>query len=404
MTASPFPPTRQTALTRLEAFLPSAGQHYTSHRNHDLGPANRTNVSCLSPYIRHRLITEQEIVAAVLDRHGPAAAEKFIQEIVWRTYWRGWLEQRPQVWGRFVADVSALQSTASVELSQRLDLAMSGRTGIDCFDTWAHELIGTGYLHNHARMWFASIWIFTLNLPWQLGADFFLRHLLDGDAASNTLSWRWVGGLHTQGKTYLARPDNIATYTGGRFGDARNLANDARPLPPDESGPRRTLVPRQTTPPLGPYTLVVTDDDLGVETWPLDWKLVQSVILIDNAASYPAISTAVAAYKRGALVDTAARISARLSGEVPLTTLGPTQAPAIVQAWPTPKNVVMHEMQIGPSRTAFEPFGTALEKGGHSLHMIRRAWDAAFWPHATAGFFKVKDRIPTVLRELGFAL
>jgi deoxyribodipyrimidine photo-lyase len=64
------------------------------------------------------------------------------------------------------------------------------------------ELVETGYLHNHARMWFASIWIFTLRLPWELGADFFLRHLLDGDAASNTLSWRWVAGLHTKGKHY----------------------------------------------------------------------------------------------------------------------------------------------------------------------------------------------------------
>ena len=61
-------------------------------------------------------------------------------------------------------------------------------TGIEGFDDWARELVDTGYMHNHARMWFASIWIFTLRLPWALGADFFLRHLLDADAASNTLS------------------------------------------------------------------------------------------------------------------------------------------------------------------------------------------------------------------------
>jgi deoxyribodipyrimidine photo-lyase len=82
------------------------------------------------------------------------------------------------------------------------------------FDDWAQELVATGYLHNHARMWFASIWIFTLRLPWELGADFFLRHLIDGDPASNTLSWRWVGGLHTPGKTYLATADNIAEHRG----------------------------------------------------------------------------------------------------------------------------------------------------------------------------------------------
>ena len=60
------------------------------------------------------------------------------------------------------------------------------------------------YLHNHARMWFASIWVFTLDLPWQLGAEFFMKHLFDGDAAANTLGWRWVAGIQTQGKNYLA--------------------------------------------------------------------------------------------------------------------------------------------------------------------------------------------------------
>jgi deoxyribodipyrimidine photo-lyase len=69
-------------------------------------------------------------------------------------------------------------------------------------------------------MWFASIWIFTLGLPWRIGADFFYRHLLDGDAASNTLSWRWVAGLHTRGKAYAAESWNIEKFTGGRFNTA----------------------------------------------------------------------------------------------------------------------------------------------------------------------------------------
>ena len=114
-------------------------------------------------------------------------------------------------------------------LRQACELACFGQTGIECFDTWARELTTTGYLHNYARMWFASIWIFTLKLPWQLGPDFFLRHLLDGDTASNTLSWRWVAGLQTVGKTYLARAANISRYTGGRFKPTRHAIEG---LPP----------------------------------------------------------------------------------------------------------------------------------------------------------------------------
>ncbi len=84
------------------------------------------------------------------------------------------------------------QLAASSGLRRAYERAVEGRTGIDGFDDWARQLVETGWLHNHTRMWFASIWIFTLRLPWALGAAFFLRHLLDGDPASNTLSWRWV--------------------------------------------------------------------------------------------------------------------------------------------------------------------------------------------------------------------
>ena len=79
-------------------------------------------------------------------------------------------------------------------------------------DRIARELIQTGYLHNHARMWWASFWIHAEGLPWELGADVFFRHLLDADPASNTLSWRWVAGLQTAGKTYLVRLSNLQKY------------------------------------------------------------------------------------------------------------------------------------------------------------------------------------------------
>ena len=92
-----WPATRAEGLRRLDAFAPKMGAVYKAQRNYDLGPENRGGVSGLSPYLRRRLITEEEAVAAALSRHSFAAAEKFVQEVFWRTYWKGWLEMRPSV-------------------------------------------------------------------------------------------------------------------------------------------------------------------------------------------------------------------------------------------------------------------------------------------------------------------
>ena len=244
-----FPPARRSALDRLAAFMPHAGTDYAATRNSDFGPDRPSSVSRLSPYLRYRMITEQEVVSRVMEHHSFQAAEKFIQEVLWRTYWKGWLELRPEIWRRYEQEVETL--TPLFHDDRTYQSALAGHTGIEGFDDWVHELLRTGYLHNHARMWFASIWIFTLKLPWALGADFFLRHLLDADAASNTLSWRWVAGLQTQGKTYLATKDNISRFTGGRFAP-EGLALTAAPL---VDLPCPDPVP---LPPLAPYDPVKT--------------------------------------------------------------------------------------------------------------------------------------------------
>lgn len=218
-----FTPTREHALARLARFLPAAGRRYAETRNADDGPGNgggRGNVSQLSPWLHAGLIREREVLEAVVGTHGPRAPEKFVAEVFWRIYFKGYLEQRPAIWADFRegrdAALAALDRSAGLRTAY--SEATEGRTGIEAFDVWARELVATGYLHNHARMWFASIWIFTLKLDWRLGADLFLRHLIDADSASNTLSWRWVAGLHTRGKHYLARAENIARYTAGRPG------------------------------------------------------------------------------------------------------------------------------------------------------------------------------------------
>ncbi len=214
---------RDGALKKLDNFINAELPNYNFKRNFDLGPDDKSNVSCLSPYISHRLITEYEVAKIVLAKFPYQKVEKYIQEIFWRVYWKGWLELRPQVWSDFTEDLKALKEDDNYKK------AINGETQIKCFNDWVNELKENNYLHNHTRMWFASIWIFTLNLPWQKGAEFFMKHLFDGDAASNTLSWRWVAGLQTKGKHYVAQAWNISKFTNNKYQNVK-LNENALPL------------------------------------------------------------------------------------------------------------------------------------------------------------------------------
>ena len=218
-----FEISRDGALKKLDNFINAELPNYNLKRNFDLGPDDKSNVSCLSPYISHRLITEYEVAKIVLAKFPYQKVEKYIQEIFWRVYWKGWLELRPQVWSDFTEDLKALKEDDNYKK------AINGETQIKCFNDWVNELKENNYLHNHTRMWFASIWIFTLNLPWQKGAEFFMKHLFDGDAASNTLSWRWVAGLQTKGKHYVAQAWNISKFTNNKYQNVK-LNENALPL------------------------------------------------------------------------------------------------------------------------------------------------------------------------------
>ena len=167
---------RLSAIARFEGMLPKLGKSYAANRNFDRGRGLHNAVTTLSPWVRHRAVLEQEIVSKVLAAHGFLKAEKFIQEVFWRTYWKGWLEMRPSVWTEYLSERD--QALEDMAKNKDLSNALAGETGIDCFDYWVRELKETNYLHNHARMWFASIWIFTLKLPWTIGADLFMRFLL----------------------------------------------------------------------------------------------------------------------------------------------------------------------------------------------------------------------------------
>ena len=218
-----FITSRSEALEKLSKYIESDISNYNAKRNFDFGVTNRRNVSCLSPYITHRLITEYETAKIVLKKYPFQKVDKFIQEIFWRVYWKGWLELRPKVWTDFIEDLKTIKEDKDYLKAE------NGETDIECFNDWVNELKNFNYLHNHTRMLFASIWIFTLRLPWQKGAEFFMKHLYDGDAASNTLSWRWVAGIQTKGKNYLAQSWNISKFTNNKYKNVK-LNETALPI------------------------------------------------------------------------------------------------------------------------------------------------------------------------------
>lgn len=278
------PSSRVAALAKLDGFIPIAG-HYARDRNHVI--PGHPSVSRLSPAIRHRLITEAEVVIAVLRAHAFSRVEKFVQEVYWRRYWKSWLSLRPEVWSEFLRELEAIGENPAV---RRIEESQSGNRVIDHF---ANELVTTGYLHNHARMWFAGWWVHEARLPWQSGAAFFFRHLLDGDPASNTLSWRWVAGLQTAGKTYLARRSNLEKYLAPELHDSLSdgLAAFENPQALQALTSAKPSVTRKEFPPdsLAPSIVTglwINEEDLAVETSPLGQQTFAAIAVTADADSW----------------------------------------------------------------------------------------------------------------------
>ena len=273
-----FHPSRTHALEQMQSFVENHLGLYARDRNFDFGPDKRTNTSCLSPYVSHGILNENEIIKTSLKQYSYTKIEKFIQEVLWRTYWKGWLERRPSVWKDFVNDLKYLK--VDYESDKNLKAAVNGNTDIECFNDWVHELKDTGYLHNHTRMWFSSIWIFTLELPWQLGAEFFMRYLKDGDPASNTLSWRWTAGVQTKGKNYVAQEWNIKKFTNGRYNKVK-LNENAVPIVSDKDYV-------QIDPELmnadyhDQKTLIIFDNQLSFETSDFNDTKFKKILIMKN--------------------------------------------------------------------------------------------------------------------------
>ena len=377
-----FKPSRTFALEKLDNFIDKNLIDYSKLRNFDYGPENRTNVSGLSPYVSHGIINEIEIINKSLKKYSFVKNEKFIQEILWRVYWKGWLELRPNVWLDYLNDLKKIKE--NFKNNQNYLIAIDGKTNIECFNYWVNEIKENNYLHNHTRMWFASIWIFTLKLPWQLGAEFFLQHLYDGDAASNTLGWRWVAGIQTKGKNYLASEWNIKKFTNNRFQNIK-LNENAIPILSEKnySINNKDFVNVEI---FENQSLLVFENNLSFETTDFQDIKFKKILLIDHKNNYRTInlSESVTNFKSSLLEDQKKRLEEK-SIDCEIININEI------------KNITENIYAIYPS------IGENLDfinlNGLKNIQFLYRKLDQFSWQYCNKGFFNFKNYIPKIIQK-----
>jgi deoxyribodipyrimidine photo-lyase len=379
--------TRSHALTQLREFIPNVSS-YSALRNY--ARLENTGVSQLSPYIRHRLISEEEVITAVTSQVSFDIAEKFLQEVVWRTYWKGALHRDPRVWSSYEERLKYLSHVKCSEPWGNLyEAARAGTTDLPYFNEWVKELVATGYLHNHVRMWFASIWVFTFKIPWHLGAAFMYHHLLDGDPASNTLSWRWVAGLHTKGKTYLARADNIKKYSDGRWNPNQSeLA--ATPFHIEDEVPGRPSEPLVLSQLQHSASdgLIVTTDDLSIETV-LHMKPYKSVCIYAPQAAEQSVLKG--AFLQQAIQDFHGRLAA-VRSDIPISV---ATSLTDIANWHEANDLSIVEIiapHIGPLSEPLRNLIASLSQTRVSVALLQRSWDTKLYPLCDKGFFTLWER------------
>jgi deoxyribodipyrimidine photo-lyase len=196
---------RRAALARLADIDPVA---YARTRNHVAGA-----VTSLSPWIRHGVLSLAEVRDAALARvTNPDDAAKLVSELGWRDYWR---QVHAAVGDAILADIEPPAARPRQPPRTAMpDDVLEARTGMACIDAFVRRLHDSGWLHNHERMWLASWLVHGRGIHWRVGADWFLSHLLDGDPASNHLSWQWIAGTFSA-KPYLFNRENLETFTSG---------------------------------------------------------------------------------------------------------------------------------------------------------------------------------------------
>ena len=373
-----FENSRSKVIKKLDYYIDNHLSEYSKLRNFDYGPQNRMNTSCLSPFITHGVINETEVINNALKKYSFSKNEKFIQEVLWRTYWKGWLELRPNVWTDYLAELLKLRKDFKNKTNY-LE-AIEGKTNIECFNEWVNELKNYNYLHNHTRMWFASIWIFTLNLPWQLGAEFFMQHLYDGDPASNTLGWRWVAGVQTYGKHYLATEWNIKKFTNNRFNKIK-LNENALPIVSEKTYPviKKELSNPET---FEEKNLLIFDNNLSFEYSDFVNKRFKKIILVENKDRFIKLSEKVLTFKSQLIEDQKQRLMEKsIDCEVININKVKDISEEIFCLYPT----------VG------ENLDWINKNNKKNIKFLYRKLDQNSWQYCNKGFFNFKNYIPKII-------
>ena len=373
-----FEASKAAALNRLNNFVEKNLFEYSKLRNFDFGPEERSNISGLSPYITHGVINEIEVIEKSLSKFSFSKNEKFIQEVLWRTYWKGWLELRPNVWTDYLIELNKIRE--EFKDNKNYKNAINGKTNVECFNHWVTELKEYNYLHNHTRMWFASIWIFTLELPWQLGAEFFMQHLYDGDSASNTLGWRWVAGVQTQGKHYLASEWNIKKFTNNRFNNIKLNEN----APPKSSEKNYSIIKHNfINKNIDDRNLLIFENNLSFETTDFQNNKFKKIYIISNKNENRSIklSEKVVKFKSLLFDDQKERLK-NISIDCDVVDISEIRNidEAVIALYPT----------VGENLDY-------LNLNNLKLDFLYRKIDQYSWQYCNKGFFNFKNYIPKII-------
>ena len=365
----------------LQDWLPKSKKFYQSNRNYDL--TGKQTTSRLSSAISSGILSESEVISSLYTYGITNSSNKFLEEVFWRIYFRGYFETHPTIWSTYKSQLAVDQNELS---SDNYQDAMNSSTGIECFDDWMSDLIKNGYLHNHTRMWFASIWIFTLKLPWTLGCDLFMNHLVDADEASNILSWRWVAGLHTSKKPYVARASNINSFT-NKYNPINQLDESPKPIYEDTNHDFISIDFQKELP--TNCNLLMIDNFLDINTINLDNVNVENFYVLDTADFNRKRIDKISIDAKGNVVEKIAK-KLNLSPEfISLSEISKLKD----------QNLLSNAIRTGELRdslTKHLDFISASSK----WYQIHRTIDELSWNFCKGGFFKLKTNINAIVNSL----